>query len=395
MPTPPPRAVTLRAPGRANLIGEHTDYNDGFVMPVAVDRFVTVRLTPSADGLIRLASREFPGDVAVPLDGWRDRWAAAGGPRGLGWAAYPLGVVWALAADGHPPPAGFAATYESALPPGGGLSSSAAVEVALAAALRDAFSLPLDGAALALACHRAENEFVGVACGVMDQFASALCRAGHALLLDCRSRRPEHVPLSFEGKVTLVLCDTRVKRRLADTPYNLRRRECGDAVRLLSGQFHFVRSLRDVSPREMALYEAVLPDPLRCRARHVVTENDRVTRAAALLRAGDIEGVGRLLYASHESLRNDYEVSCAELDCLVDAARADKNAFGARLTGAGFGGCTINLVRAGQEEAFAAAQSAAYRTAFGRELKTHICRTVDGAATDAGTDRAREQRDRS
>lgn len=381
--TPMPCPATARAPGRANLIGEHTDYNDGFVMPVAIDRFVTVRVTPSADGLIRLASRDFSDEVTVPAEGRHDRWAAARDKADLGWAAYPLGVVWALGEIGHPLPGGFTAHYTGTVPPGAGLSSSAALEVATAVALRGAFAWPLADVALALACHRAESEFVGVNCGIMDPFACALARADHALLLDCRSRATEHVPLPFAGRASIILCDTGVKHRLADSPYNRRRAECEEAARILNGHFPYIRALRDVSARDLRLYEAVLPAPLRRRARHVVTENERVLRAAHVLRCGDLDAFGDLLWASHDSLRDDFEVSCPELDGLVEAARAGGDAYGARLTGAGFGGCTINLVRAGREEAFVAALTASYRRDFGRDLVAHRCDVVDGAARDA------------
>jgi galactokinase len=373
------RSVSVRAPGRANLIGEHTDYNDGLVLPVAIDRFISVRLSPAGDRNLRLRSDAFPGETIVPLDDWRDRWAGIGIPARLGWAAYPLGVVWSLSESGFMPPTGLSLDVSGNLPSGAGLSSSAALEVGTAAALRAAFGFDLSDVDLALACHRAENEFVGVNCGIMDQFVTALARAGHALLLDCRSKAVEHVPLPFEGRAAVVLCDTGVKHALSDSPYNRRRAECEEAVRLMGAQFPHVRSLRDLTVRDMALYDAVLGDPVRRRARHVVSEIDRVRKTSDRMRARDLEAVGNLLYASHDSLRNDYAVSCAELDCLVDAARAGSDAYGGRLTGAGFGGCTINLVKAYRVDAFAKAQTDAYRKAFGRELKVHVCRAVDGA----------------
>jgi galactokinase len=348
-------------------------------MPLAIDRFVTLRLAANGDHSIRLRSRAHPEQPEFARDGWRDRWASHGDPASLGWAAYPLGVVWALAEEGYPIPAGFDAEFDSNLPVGAGLSSSAAVEVATAAALRAVFRFPLDDVALALACHRAEDHFVGVHCGIMDQCVCALGRSDHALLLDCRTRRIEPVPLPLGGKAAVVLCDTGVKHRLVDSPYNRRRQECREAVRLLAESLPGVRALRDVDVPAWTACESRIPPLLRRRARHVVTENDRVLRAAERLAAGDLDGVGRLLDASHDSLRDDYEVSCPELDCLVSAARASGDALGSRLTGAGFGGCTIHLVRAGRTEPFLRALEETYRREFGRPLRAIVCRAVDGA----------------
>jgi galactokinase len=329
------------APGRANLIGEHTDYNQGWVLPFALDLGVTVAAARRGDGLLAIQSRQAPGAPAsLPL-------AALAPGAVTGWAAYPAGVAWALREAGHPLAGGASLAVDSDLPQGAGLSSSAALECAAALALDGLHGLDLPRPQLATLAQHAENDFVGVPSGIMDQSASLLSRAGHALLLDCRSGVTADVPLDpAAAGLALLIVDTGARHALGDGRYAQRRRECEQAAALLG-----VGSLRDVtSPAETGR----IGDPvLRRRARHVVTENGRVEQAVALLTGGDLAGVGALLCASHASLRDDFEVSWPEADVAVEAAMA-AGALGARMMGGGFGGSALALVPAGQRAVGAA-----------------------------------------
>ena len=324
------------APGRVNLIGEHTDYNDGFVLPFAIDARTTVAVATRDDRLLRLRSAQQPtGDVAVPLDE-----LAPGRPDG--WASYAAGVVWAFREDGHDVP-GLDLLVDGRVPLGAGLSSSAALECAVALALDSLLDLGLGTDRLASLAQRAENDFVGAPTGVMDQIASLHGRDGHALLLDTRSMAVEAIPLDASGDgLVLVVVDTRVHHALGDGSYGDRRSACERATEALG-----VSALRDVPLDGLTDRLAPLDDELRRRARHVVTENARVLAAVDALRAGDWPELGRLMTASHESLRDDYEVSCVELDAAVECALA-AGAVGARMTGGGFGGSAIALVPAGR-----------------------------------------------
>ena len=336
-----------RAPGRVNLIGEHTDYNEGFVLPIAIDRYTAVSAALRGDGLITVDASDL-GDS--------DTFSLTAIERTDSWADYVRGVVKLLelshGADLH---------ITSNVPRGAGLSSSAALEVAVGRALCD-----LPGDALARLCQRAENEFVGVQCGIMDQFASANARAGHALLLDCRDLSHRHVPIP--AGAAILVCDSRIKRHLAGTAYNERRATCQRAASLLG-----VSALRD------ATLDAVerLPEPMRKRARHVVSENNRTVAAAAALSAGDLVSVGQLMDESHRSMRDDYEIVPGELDALAAVMRDVPGCYGARLTGAGFGGCCVGIAdRAAAAEVQAAAE------ALGAIV--HDCRAADGACVERG-----------
>jgi galactokinase len=338
------------APGRVNLIGEHTDYNDGFVLPLAIDRLVLAAAGRRGGGRLRLWSlqEEPPADLEL---------AGIGPGRVEGWAAYPAGVAWALAEAGFQV-GGADLVVDGDVPPGAGLSSSAALECATATALADLDGAGLDPVALAGVARRAENEVVGVPSGVMDQMVSMLGRAGHALFLDTRSLATEQVPLPLEeAGLRLVVLDTRAGHRLVDGAYADRRAACEAAAATLG-----VPALRDATLDQVEADAAALGEEGLRRARHVVTENARVLEAVELLRARDLDRLGPLLAASHASLRDDYEVSSPELDTAVEAAVA-AGALGARMTGAGFGGSAIALVEAGLvdrvgarvREAFAAA----------------------------------------
>jgi galactokinase len=335
------------APGRVNLIGEHTDYNEGFVLPFALAQGVVAAASRRDDGLLVLASRQAGGAPAtVALD------TLAPGMV-TGWAAYPAGMAWALQEAGYPF-GGASVAIDADLDQGAGLSSSAALECATALALADlnGLSVPLPG--LAALARRAENDFAGVPTGIMDQSASLLCQAGHALLLDCRSGQTSEIPLDLraDGLIVLVI-DTRIRRELSDGRYSERRRECEEAARALC-----VSSLRDIAQPPAA---GQLDPVLARRVRHVVTENSRVLQTVDLLRARDTRGCGPLLTASHLSLRDDFEISWPQADAAVQAA-VDAGALGARMTGGGFGGSVIALT----ETARAESVRAAVRAAFGR-----------------------------
>ena len=319
------------APGRVNLIGEHTDYNDGFVLPLAIDRLVLAAAGRRDGGRLRLWSLQAgpPADLEL---------AGIGPGRVEGWAAYPAGVAWALAEAGAEV-GGADLVVDGDVPAGAGLSSSAALECATATALAELAGAGLDRVALAGVARRAENQVVGVPSGVMDQMVSMLGRAGHALFLDTRSLDTEQVPLPLEAAgLCLVVLDTRAGHRLVDGAYADRRAACEAAAGVLG-----VPALRDATPSQVEAAAGALGEEGLRRARHVVTENARVLAAVALLRAGRLDRLGPLLAASHASLRDDYEVSAPELDAVVDAA-LEARAAGARMSGAGFGGSAIALV---------------------------------------------------
>jgi galactokinase len=337
------------APGRVNLIGEHTDYNEGFVLPFAIDARTTVAAATRDDGMLRLRSAQQPaGDVAVRLAD-----LAPGHPGG--WASYAAGVVWAFRAAGHDVP-GLDLLVDGRVPLGAGLSSSAALECAVAMALDGILALGLDRDRLAVLAQRAENDFVGAPTGMMDQLASLRCTAGHAIFLDTRSLHAEQVPLDVASAgLRLLVADTRVHHDHAEGGYGERRASCERAAGLLG-----VRALRDVPAADLDAAVARLPDDeLRRRVRHVVTEDARVVAAVSALRTGDWATLGALMDASHASLRDDYEVSCEELDVAVAGARA-AGALGARMTGGGFGGSAIALVPVGAVGAVGAAVTSAF-----------------------------------
>jgi galactokinase len=338
------------APGRVNLIGEHTDYNDGFVLPFALAQGVRAAASRRDDGVLELRSHQAPGSpAAVPL-------AALEPGRPGGWAAYPAGVAWALIESGRRL-GGASVAIDADLERGSSLSSSAALECATALALTDLYGLDVPRPELVRLARRAENEFVGVPTGILDQSASLLCEQGHALLLDCRSGETSEVPLDLAAVgLLLLVIDTRVRHALADGRYAERRRSCEDAARALG-----VASLREVTDAPDAIERVEsLGDPvLRRRARHVVTENVRVMETVSLLRAGEAASIGPLLTASHTSLREDFEVSWPQADVAVEAAVAG-GALGARMTGGGFGGSVIALAKAERADEVRASISAAF-----------------------------------
>jgi galactokinase len=365
--------VVARAPGRVNLIGEHTDYNQGFVLPAAIDRYVWYAGRSRADRNVRAFSVDFQDWTQFDLDHLRR-------DDGHSWSNYLRGVSQLLQAGGARLP-GADLVMGGDVPREAGLSSSAAVEVAAAAFWQQLSNLSLDPVSIVKLAQKAENDFVGVPCGIMDQFISALGRKDHALFLDCRDLTYRHVPL--QPGVKIVVCNSGVKRALAQSEYETRRNQCTEALARLRSTGLAVNSLRDVEPAELEAARHVLTEVLFKRARHVITENQRVLEAVRALEESDLERFGVLMNQSHESLRDDYEVSSPELDLLVNLASQQRGVLGARMTGAGFGGCTVNLVRRDSTEGFVGAVSQGYESAMGLAAEVYVFQTSDGALTAA------------
>jgi galactokinase len=361
--------VVVRAPGRVNLIGEHTDYNDGFVLPAAIDRSIAFAGRKRADRVVRVHSLDFGAFAEFHLD---DIQKDGKNP----WSNYIRGVSRYLEEDGHRL-LGADMAFGGDVPREAGLSSSAAVEVGTAAFWNNLLRLELDPVYLVKLSRKAENQFVGVPCGIMDQFISALGRENHALFLDCRDLSFRHVPLRDDVKI--VVCNSSVKRALAQSEYEVRLNQCRQAVAQIASTGLAVKSLRGVAPADLEAARSVLSEILFRRARHVVTENHRVLEAVKVLESANLERFGELMNASHESLRDDYEVSSRELDVLVELAWKQPGVLGARMTGAGFGGCTVNLVRQEAAEAFAEAVRRGYQNALGLKAEIYICKASQGA----------------
>lgn len=358
--------VFSRAPGRVNIIGEHTDYNDGFVMPIATHLATYFAAAPRGDDTVRVYCGTAGEAVEFSLEELPR--------RGDGhWQDYLAGIAWSLAAEGLSL-CGVDAALLTDVPIGSGLSSSAALEVSWAMVLIAAAGTePLEPRRLALACQRAENDYVGMNCGVMDQMASVLGQRNQAILLDCWTLDYQHVPLPAD-QLSVVVMDTGKPRQLVDSEYNLRRQQCEQAAEILG-----VRALRDADMEMLMEHQEDMDEVIFRRARHVICENERVFEAAEALRAGDFEKVGRVLNESHASLREDYEVSCPELDLICEIAREQPSCYGARLVGAGFGGCAMALVRAGEEESFGAAVKRTYDVRSGYQSRIIPVRADDGA----------------
>ncbi len=364
------RARIFRAPGRTNLIGEHTDYNDGFVLPVAIDRWTWVAIAPRADRTVRVTSEHFAETVEFGLD--EERPSAR-----RHWSDYVHGVTVMVARAGCRV-SGADLLIGSDVPLGAGVSSSASLEVAAGMALAAISGCEIPRMELAKLCQRAENDFVGARCGIMDQFIACFGEEGRAVFLDCRSLEHEAVPLPQD--VRLVLCNTMVKHQIAGGEYNKRRAECEDAVRRLAREIPGVRALRDVTPEQVEARRALLPGALYKRARHVTTENARVLEARNALKCGDLAAMGKLMAESHASLRDDYEVSCRELDLMVELASGFDGCHGARMTGGGFGGCTINLVDSAKCGEFVDYMRDAYQCARHIDPEVYACNSAKGAS---------------
>jgi galactokinase len=360
----------VRAPGRVNLLGEHVDYNDGFVLPAAIDRAVWIACSPADSHPSTLVAADLDESVSFSSETIPAKTDLDGKPLPH-WAKYPVGCAWALNEAGYETPS-INAVFTSDVPRGSGLSSSAAVEMAFISSWQAVAKFEVDSMFRAKLGQRAENEYVGVNCGIMDQFASACGKRDHALFLDCRSLEWQTVPLPED--IAIVVADTAVPRSLSDSAYNERRSACEEAARLLG-----VRSLRDVSVAEFQRNKTKLPELVARRAQHVVEEIQRTEQAVFLLKQGNGRAFGRLMNEGHESLRNLYEVSCLELDVMVNIARALDGCYGARLTGAGFGGCTVNLVAQNKADDFARELAIRYTRETDRIPSVYICRAEDGA----------------
>jgi len=362
-------ASIYRAPGRVNLIGEHTDYNDGFVLPAAIDFYCWAAVAPRRDRKLVIHSENFNETVEAGLDSLSPL-------EKKHWANYPLGVAWALAQAGKPL-SGANLYISGEVPLGAGLSSSAAVEVAIGFALLNQSGLAVDRAELARLCQKAENEFVGAHVGIMDQFISCFGRASHALLLDCRSLQYEFVRLPPD--LQLVICNTMVRHELASGEYNARRAECEEGVRILRTVLPEIRALRDITLPQLEKHVRILPAKVFARCRHVITENARVKSAVGAFQRGESKALGPLMQDSHRSLRDDYEVSCRELDLMVEIAMAQPGLIGARMTGGGFGGCTINLVESAAVSDFKRNVAAEYSSKTGLTPEIYVSPASEGA----------------
>jgi galactokinase len=363
------------APGRVNLIGEHTDYNDGFVLPIAIDRGTAVAAAAREDRRVVVWSQNYGERAEFHLD-------APAVPRRGHWLDYVEGVARSLESRGARL-AGVDLAVESDVPEGAGLSSSAALEVSTAIALVAIAGTRFDPKELALACQEAEHVYAGTMCGVMDQLISTFAVEGHALLIDCRSLEHEPIPIQLPDHAVLV-CDTRVKHSLATSEYNTRRAECEEGVAALRRDLPSVRALRDVGPQALDRHRSQMSDTVYRRCRHVVTENERTLAAAGALREGDADALGRLMLLSHASLRDDYQVSCAELDELVSIAGSLEGVAGARMTGGGFGGSAVCLVERARLFDVRAELSRQYAEAVGYEPLVYSVEASGGAAELGG-----------
>lgn len=353
----------FRAPGRVNLIGEHTDYNDGFVMPAVIAFHTWAAAAQRSDRSIEVYSEYYREKVQLSLND------LAGGPKGH-WSDFVRGVAAVLTRTGNTL-SGANMVLAGNIPLGAGLSSSASLEVAIALALTTLSGITLPLLELAKLCQQAEHGYVGTKCGIMDQFSAALGVAGQAMMLDCRSL--EYESLTVPEHLSVVICNSMVRHQLASGEYNRRRSDCETGVSLLRGNLPEVTALRDVSFEDLERNKHNLPDAIFRRCRHVILENQRVLAAAKALNAEDAERFGQLMYRSHASLRDDYEVSCQELDLLVDLATFGPGIYGARMTGGGFGGCTVNLVQADHAAPFAAYIRHAYHELTGIAPEIYFC----------------------
>jgi len=363
--------LSVRAPGRVNLLGEHTDYNEGFVLPAAIDRDISVLAAPREDRLVRACSLDVPRQAVFDLDRFENDHQAT-------WSNYLRGVVSEYRARGYTV-RGMDLMISGDVPIGAGLSSSAALEVAVAEVIRVLGGFRMEPTEMALMCQAAERNFVGVQCGIMDQFISTLARKGTALLIDCRDLAFSVVPLDFDARI--VVCDSRVQRILDGSGYNERRVACEEAVRRLRRRLGNIKALRDVRLDQLVRHRSLLSDAHYDAAHHVITENTRVLEGVEHLKRNDVESFAELMYRSHESLKNDYRVSCAELDLLVDLARKQPGTLGARMTGAGFGGCTVNLVRTDGVEGFRGEVARDYERRTGRTPFIYSCAPSQGVTS--------------
>jgi len=362
--------VVIRSPGRVNLLGEHTDYNNGFVLPAAINKAIYMAVSRRDDDLIHIVSLDldlsYLGDIGKVV------------PSSLHWPDYILGVIQQIQALGHRV-GGFNCVFGGDIPLGAGMSSSAALECATAFSLNELFGLKLDPLTMVKLSQKAENEFVGVQCGIMDQFASMFGRKNHVIRLDCQSLAYEYVPFNTDG-IRIVLLDTNVKHSLASSEYNTRRQQCEAGVALIRAHQPQVRSLRDATLEMLDSYVASADPLVYLRCQYVVEENLRLLAASEDLRKEDITAFGQKMFATHDGLSRKYEVSCPELDFLVEQVKGHPGVIGARMMGGGFGGCTINLVREEAIDQLVADLTPAYAKAMNKELKVYIGQIENGTS---------------
>ena len=363
--------TVFRSPGRVNIIGEHTDYNEGFVLPAAIDKGIYVAISARQDDSIHLYSNEFNEMYEGSIEGLSK--------SNQQWANYILGVVAQMIKNGYQP-GGFDLVIDGNIPIGAGLSSSAAVECATAYALNDIFGLGISKMDMVKMAQKAEHEYAGVMCGIMDQFASMHGKKDHVIRLDCRSLEYEYVPLQLQG-YKIVLLNTNVKHSLADSEYNVRRSHCEQGVALVKAKYPQVNSLRDVTLKMLEELVKEEDKLIYTRCKYVVEENQRLLQGCESLIQGDLVALGKEMYASHEGLSKEYEVSCKELDFLVDYARREKEIIGARMMGGGFGGCTINLIQEDAVERLVEEMKVSYQNGMNKELTAYV------AVIDQGTSR--------
>ena len=362
--------LLVQSPGRINLIGEHTDYNQGFVLPAAIDKAIYLAISKREDQEVHLIAADLADNFSVALNNLSFSQQT--------WSNYLIGVVDQLQKNGYEL-GGFNAVVAGDVPLGAGLSSSAAVECATVFALNELFELGLSKIEMVRLAQKAENEFVGVKCGIMDQFASMFGKTDAVIQLDCQSLEYNYMPFNQEG-IKIVLLDTRVKHSLASTEYNLRREECEAGVKIIQEKYPTVASLRDVTMQMAQECLANADQKIIDRCSFVVAEIHRLQDACKDLEAGNMKAFGKKMYETHEGLSKLYEVSCAELDFLADFAKTDASVLGARMMGGGFGGCTINLVEEDAVEAFVLAAGNAFQAAFGTEMKPYIVSIGNGTS---------------
>ncbi|MEZ4902922.1 MAG: galactokinase [Spirosomataceae bacterium] len=359
----------VRAPGRINLIGEHTDYNDGFVLPAAIDKAIYFAIAPRTDQICKLYAVNLDDTYEFSLDSIEK--------STKGWANYLVGVTSELLQAGYSLPYGFEVAFGGDVPNGAGLSSSAAVESGMGFALSELFKLNVPSLELALIAQRAEHHFAGLQCGIMDMFASIHGKPASVIRLDCRDLSYELFPFHFTD-YQLVLCNSGVKHTLADSAYNTRRQECEQGVSILKTSYPQINSLRNLSSAQVEIHRRDLPDNVYRRCKYVTCEIERVIAACEDLKVGDLAAFGQKMYETHRGLSQDYEVSCMELDFLVEQTLDKKEVLGSRLMGGGFGGCTINIVKSESVEEFIAQMKVAYQAQFQRKLTCYVVAITNG-----------------
>jgi galactokinase len=362
------RPLIVRSPGRINLLGEHTDYNLGFVLPAAIDKALYFAFGSTNGRHCRIRALDMNDTYEVDLQ------HLDAAPKT--WANYLIGVLVQLTKNGHDV-RGFNCVFGGDIPIGAGMSSSAALETGFAFGLNELFQLGIDRLSLVKMAQKAENEFVGVQCGIMDQYANAFGRIDTVLRLDCRSLDAQYYPFKFQN-ISILLFDTRVSHSLASTEYNRRRMECAEAVRLIRNRLPAISALRDVQLGDLRAVKPDLENVLFRRVKYVVEENERVLRACAALEHNDVREFGTLMKETHRGLRDEYQVSCPELDFLVDTVASDERVYGSRMMGGGFGGCTINLVNTVGLDGLISEVGAHYKKQFGVELKTYVTKIAGG-----------------